>query len=830
MRSFKNIIILLLLVGISFCQGQTLRGTLEKKMAQQYRIKILAMSPKGNWVIAGKHYDINKDTIEIFSTKNKIQKPHLLTKTLDIPIFLQEEAVVALAKDKAVLVSLNDRRQKVFDNIKRVFASSDTGTFALLNTADKLSVYNNKGASYYEIDSVVNITKDNVSKIFVVRKGENKYEIYDTSSQNKKKIYESPVLIKRIEISDSKKTLYIIEQNSTDKTESLVLLDIKSGNISKPILQDIDTGDYIVVSEMNEEGKYFVNGQTKIPKNKNVEIWYGNDGDLSKHDTGFDPIDKYWIITNNNHVSAIDNKDSKKIFLSGSDKYLFAFKRGKLQNYTVDNQNIDLQILDTQNNTAKPFDIVKSAYFTLSKDGEFSIYRDLQDKWVLCNLSTMKKGYIQDHSLQNPVFSKDASLIYFDSQKGIFVYNIQKDRLIKISENLSKKVKILNKESLPLIGSYFKIYRSYLKNDNSVLIKVRDDEENKTSYYTIVNKDLKSIIKSSENYIRDFYYNRNANFFAYTLENYNKPMSLYYVDDHKKEPIILLTNENRDAAVKNLKIEIINYINSDYQKLKGILYYPTNFEPKKKYPMIVRIYQIQNDSANQYDIIGYNNPASFDLRTLLDQGYFVYLPDIVFGPKGTGLSALDCVNKALDTIQNRPYIDQSKIGLTGHSHGGYETNFIATHSNRFAAYLSGAGNSDIVRSYFSYNYNFHSPFYWQYENGQYELKFPFSENKKLYFDNNPIYNVEKVNAPILLWAGKKNENIKWDQVMEFYIGLKRNNKDVIALFYPNQGHNPSFNSEDRKDLYYRTLEWWDYFLKDKTNIDWINKQMKKDAL
>jgi dipeptidyl aminopeptidase/acylaminoacyl peptidase len=88
----------------------------------------------------------------------------------------------------------------------------------------------------------------------------------------------------------------------------------------------------------------------------------------------------------------------------------------------------------------------------------------------------------------------------------------------------------------------------------------------------------------------------------------------------------------------------------------------------------------------------------------------------------------------------------------------------------------------------------------------------------------------KVNAPILLWAGKKDENIKWDQVMEFYIGLKRNNKDVIALFYPNQGHNPSFNSEDRKDLYYRTLEWWDYFLKDKTNIDWINKQMKKDAL
>src|SRR5690606_32843222 len=105
----------------------------------------------------------------------------------------------------------------------------------------------------------------------------------------------------------------------------------------------------------------------------------------------------------------------------------------------------------------------------------------------------------------------------------------------------------------------------------------------------------------------------------------------------------------------------------------------------------------------------------------LEKGYFVYLPDIVYGKKGTGLSALDCVHHALDALKEKTSIDNNKIGLIGHSHGGYETNFIATHSNRFATYISGAGTSDIVRSYFSYNYNFSNPFYFQYENGQYEM-------------------------------------------------------------------------------------------------------------
>jgi hypothetical protein len=101
------------------------------------------------------------------------------------------------------------------------------------------------------------------------------------------------------------------------------------------------------------------------------------------------------------------------------------------------------------------------------------------------------------------------------------------------------------------------------------------------------------------------------------------------------------------------------------------------------------------------------------------------MPDIVFDKRGTGISALDCVNKSLDAISGYNSIDFDKIGMIGHSHGGYITNFVATHSNRFATYIAGSGYSDIVRSYFSMSFHYMSPLYWQYENGQFNLKTSF---------------------------------------------------------------------------------------------------------
>jgi dipeptidyl aminopeptidase/acylaminoacyl peptidase len=810
--------------------GQTRRDSLEYQMNHQYRLKIIRLSDKGGWVLAAKNYDLNRDSLLVISTKRLKLKPISLVGFNMSQGFLKEEAIIAASLTKAIYRDLKSNRNIIYNDIKKVTALEETGRYSILNNNSKLTVYDVSGNELYSLDSIQGFPQtDNLSKTYVVRKTGSLHEVDDVSGASPRKLYAGTLKIKRFELSQSGQLLYIFEQNQLDSTEQAVIVHMASGAILKPKICSTTTEDYLSINELGNTGCFLIKAQSKVKRSKNVEIWYGNDGNLINHQLGFDTANTYWMVDATGKVTALPATKFNTLLSTGNDRYLLAFNVGQMHNYVRRTQDIKLSLFDLHSLSFKDFDIVKDSFLYLSKNGEYLLYLNTEKEWTLYNAMASNKIVIANQVLQNPVFNFDGSLIYFESEKGLLVYDVKVNKFNTPLYGKENSIRILNKVQMGLGGSYFNIYRSALMIGEPLIVQTKNVSRDSTAYFSVTNTTQKPIISNTDNFVREFYYSANKDKFVYTTESYNDPIRLKYHDSNIKRTTQIYETA-ADKQGKTLMREIIYYKNSDQQQLKGILYYPKNFDPQKKYPAIVRIYQIQSDTYNQYHILGYNNDIAFDIRALVDSGYFVYLPDIIYGTKGTGLSALDCVNKALDAIDIRAYINKEKMGLTGHSHGGYETNFIATHSNRFAAYISGAGNSDIIRSYFSYNYNFHSPFYWQYENGQYDMKTPFSKNKKLYLENSPINYCENVSAPILLWAGKKDENIAWDQVMEFYIGLKRNSKDVIALFYPFHGHNLDFSSTERKDLYYKVLEWWNYFLMDKKNVGWIDVQMKKDAL
>jgi dipeptidyl aminopeptidase/acylaminoacyl peptidase len=82
----------------------------------------------------------------------------------------------------------------------------------------------------------------------------------------------------------------------------------------------------------------------------------------------------------------------------------------------------------------------------------------------------------------------------------------------------------------------------------------------------------------------------------------------------------------------------------------------------------------------------------------------------------------------------------------------------------------------LLKFYFSFSQERKLPNYPRFENGQFDMKVPFSKNKMLYYDNSPIANVEKVNKPILLWTGLKDGNVPYTHTEELYTGLLRNQK------------------------------------------------------
>ncbi|MNY21577.1 x-prolyl-dipeptidyl aminopeptidase [compost metagenome] len=103
---------------------------------------------------------------------------------------------------------------------------------------------------------------------------------------------------------------------------------------------------------------------------------------------------------------------------------------------------------------------------------------------------------------------------------------------------------------------------------------------------------------------------------------------------------------------------------------------------------------------------------------------------------------------------------------------------------------------------------------WRIENQQWRMAKSLFEDRESYNQNSPIQYIKNVSIPLLIWTGEKDNNVNTSQTIEFYLALKRLEKQAIMLFYPNEGHN-IIKEKNQRDLSQRILNWFDYYLKDK---------------
>ncbi|PWN64142.1 alpha/beta hydrolase family protein [Chryseobacterium viscerum] len=828
--------LLILFISSNWYPAQKAKDTLQSWMSKFYKIGNLEYSENGRWVTVKKWYDYNSDTIMVFNTQ-KSRPPFIgnLIRMGNIS-FLGDSHLLASDLTRAEYWNLKKNERIFYSNVKKTAVLVFLSGYCILDENGTFTVFSSVGEKVNQIEHVIDFqVAQSERKLYVYRKIDSLFEILDVSLANVTKLYSTKSKIEKIEISPSGKLLIIKENYFDNSKQGIVFINTANGKIVKPEGISTKYSDFVEVREIQQGKAYLISSNSYFkPQDKTlVDIWYGNDSDLAAKKYGVREY-RYWLWRPGSiKALSIPNDKFSTITSLNNDRYLLAFNPTEQHNYITWKPQLNVHLYDTKQGTYRFIGALKGKHYEspeiiCSPNGKSFLASEDGKKWTFFDVLTLNKTIIAGENIQNPVFTVDGLYIFFESPDDLWRYEIKTNKLIKLGIAPRKNTQIMTYEKSFVVED-FNFFNSTVDQGKPMLLKTSNMTDNKISYLTFHNDQAQEVIAYSNKNIKEIKHDKNMQNFCTIEENYNTPPQLFLTDLQRKSKVMLYKGNIKDKVASILRQDIINYTNSQGKQLKGLLYYPENYDPKQKYPMVVRIYQVQSDTSSKYHAPGYINPIGFDLRTLVQNGYFVYLPDIVFSESGTGLSALDCVENAINAISSNSNIDIAKIGLIGQSHGGYETNFIATHSNRFATYISGAANSDIIRSYFSYNNNFNSPFYWQYENGQYEMKGAFATNKELYFKNNPIYNVEKVNAPILLWAGKKDENIAWDQTMEFYIGLKRNQKQVIALFYPNQGHSLGINTEERKDLNRRILEWWDYFLKDKKNVPWINKQIKKDA-
>lgn len=303
-----------------------------------------------------------------------------------------------------------------------------------------------------------------------------------------------------------------------------------------------------------------------------------------------------------------------------------------------------------------------------------------------------------------------------------------------------------------------------------------------------------------------------ADQFIYLEQTDSNPPKLMTMQKNKK-PLLLFQSNLHANMFQWGQAELIHYKDKNGHDLKGILYKPAGFKKGKKYPMVVYIYEKKSQEIfnyhipTEYDVIGFN-PSNY-----FTDGYLVLLPDIQFKIGEPGRSAVDCVLKAVEVVKEMKIVEENHIGIIGHSYGGYETAFIITQTNAFAAAVCGSGLMNTISSYFYPADKIRSNA-WRFESQQGRMQFSPFEDWKAYERDAPLPNAANCTTPLFSWAGKNDVTISWMQSAEFHIALRRLKKKNIFILYENEPHTIT-TPELQKDLTIKTKNWFDYYLKEK---------------
>lgn len=266
---------------------------------------------------------------------------------------------------------------------------------------------------------------------------------------------------------------------------------------------------------------------------------------------------------------------------------------------------------------------------------------------------------------------------------------------------------------------------------------------------------------------------------------------------------------------------LVDFKNSKGQHLQGTLTLPANYQPGKKYPMLVYFYETLSNTLHQFAMPVFDDRPHF--AEYASGGYLVFSPDIVYETGKPGSSALDCVTSGVKKVIEMGYADPQHIGLQGHSWGGYETSFILTQTDMFAAVVTGAPPTDLVSFYDELYKSTGTVQQGIMELGQVRMgpnATPWT-TPELYKSQSPIEHVQNIKTPFLILQGTADGAVDWDQGLEFYNAARRWGKHVIFLSYPDEQHHLT-RKENQKDFQVRMRQFFDHYLMGAPEPKWMS--------
>ncbi len=853
-------VIAIILVGLVPCpaMGQVLtkKQITKADYGLWHRMVGEQLSDNGNWVSYRFLYPNSGDTTFVVHTKTmkKFVFPNAVNGQ-----FNGERSFAFIKKEGLVLFDLKSGIEKLFPNVSRYEFSADGQYLITLENSSTL-VVRKSGVVLGQFENVTTYEwdDDKTKLVYAISENGTGYVgcLHFKNTLSKEQITKPRA--QTFEVFKWQPDGNSVAFYGVDKGQEEVcyydfvagkLFTLKSSDAAFPLQMKVAPDQNIELKVSHDGKKVFFGVSSSVAKDTSkyssgIAVWNAQDKVLYREralraSVAYPQYLAVWL-PSEGIVRQLNSAQQRWVALTGNQDYALVATIEQYEPQYKMYANMDYYLMDVRTG-AKEL-VLKDAtgydsQLDFSPDGRYISYYNKSNWWVYDILKKSHTNLTQDlkvswdNRINDPAFelrvwnstdwSKDGKFILCYDYNDIWAISLDGKQRKRLTDGKEKNLRfrfdafsVSNKEAFNYSNSGSFIYDL----SKELILTSLDMDSGARCYYQLhPTKEVAPLVVEDallSNYVKS----KNGTAFIYVKQRYDLSPTLVF-KNKSLQNVVVQSNAHQKKFYWG-KSEMIHYTNSKGTRLNGALFYPANYDGTKNVPLIVYIYEIVSTGVHEYVNPSNDNTIGFNISNLTTNGYAVLLADIAYEKGNTGFSAADCVIAAAKKVVAMGVADVQRIGLLGHSFGGYETNFILTQTDLFAAAVSGNGISDVVAHYFNYNADWGSFDSWRYENQQFRMGCAFYDTKEAYYRNSPLLHADKITTPLLTWIGKLDNNIRPQQTEALYAAMRRLNKVNIMLEYPGDAHS-LFNKKNQEDLTMRVEEWFGYFLKEEPKKEWM---------
>lgn len=788
-------------------------------------------------------YSITGDSISYFPNLISFKLPE---KNTDWIAFLNETKI---QRDTSNTDSIKSKKKKKKTQILNLFSFEENHHFKFKNVEE------------------YTFSEDGFSVAFIINKNDSIDSTYvhhfDLSKQIDQVLFKSKGQAKKITINKTGDQIAFLHSTDTinEKAFQLNLWNSKSGN--RIIL---DTNDVVLPKTysasinrdlfFSDDSKKLYFGIAPTPKKEEkdsipddekpvLDLWSWTDDRIQPQQKVHLKDEKKKTFLSCYHIK--DNKfiqiqdsaiDRFKLFEKGNKNFALGISLKpyyKRITWTVPSYK-DFYIIDIKTGNKKLIIREKNSSYSMSPNGKYFVFYEIADSnWYAIDIAKGSKVNLTEKLNVNFWDEKN------DEPTDPYPYKIggwlENDKYVLLQDrfdiwkidpsgktrpiNLSQSFGRDNNTRLSIIAKVKDL--EYFKEDTTILLKGFNELTKDEFIYSFPLKSSntpKKLYQSSHMHSR-FLRKKDTDKIIFRKQSFHDYPEVFLTDIKFNNPTqITLTNPQQEDYLWG-NVTMIEWMNLNAKKNKGLLYTPENFDSTKQYPLLVYFYDKHTDELHEYtpptphrSII---RPAFYTSR-----GYIVFMPDIKYKAGYPGESCFNAVISGVNHLIALGNVDANKIGVQGTSWGGYQISYLITRTDIFKAAMAGSPVSNMISAYGGIRWKSGLSRAFQYEVGQSRIGKTLWDKPMLYIENSPIFYVDKINTPLLIRHDDKDGAVPWYQGIELFMGMRRLNKPVWMLNYNDEPHNLT-KRPNMIDFAIRMQQFFDHYLKDEPMPKWMKE-------